>query len=114
MRRISESDAEAVLAEAAIGAGSSIEIGLSSPYIDRLRFVRDYAYLADTRLTRKILVAVLENRELSSHIAKELRPFLDNGWEVRIGPYNRVGFIILIDEEGGLLDLSNPEKNIPA
>jgi hypothetical protein len=114
MRRIADREFTAVLARAAIGAGSSIDIGLSfSINPDWMYWLRDLPYACDDRLRRRLLLVGIDHKPLNEFTARELRPFLDAGWQVRIAPYNRLGLTIIVDGESGFYGPSARGRKAP-
>ena len=114
MKRIPDRDLTAALGQAVLGAGSSIDIGLSfSINPDWMHWLRDFPYACDDRLRRRLLLVGIDHEPLKEFTARELRPFLDAGWQVRIAPYNRIGLAIIIDREHGFHGASAPGRKAP-
>lgn len=107
MERVSIGDFPIALAQAALGASGAIEIGMSPFHPDWIEYVEDMAQLVDSRLLRRMLLPGYsdfgwsrpDDALPSEASLGRLRPFLENGWEVRTAPYSRLGFAVIVDRE---------------
>jgi hypothetical protein len=120
MKRIAASEFEAAFSRVILGASESVEIGISPFHPDWIRYVRQAAALSGRRLVRRMLLPgfSIDGPEFGSGnttrqrgvFVQELRPFLENRWDVKTAPYSRLGFAILVDRQFALHAFPNPDR----